>query len=86
MSATNHATDAETRLKSALQCAYTDGQGYRIAECFVQDVDALLASLRRDEHRARRGRLKIFFGMCPGVGKTYAMLAAAQAALREALR
>jgi two-component system sensor histidine kinase KdpD len=25
-----------------------------------------------------RGRLKIFFGMCPGVGKTYAMLAAAQ--------
>ncbi|MFA6046410.1 MAG: hypothetical protein WC718_15605, partial [Phycisphaerales bacterium] len=25
-----------------------------------------------------RGRLKIFFGMAPGVGKTYAMLAAAQ--------
>ncbi len=25
-----------------------------------------------------RGRLKIFFGMSPGVGKTYAMLAAAQ--------
>ena len=24
------------------------------------------------------GHLKIFFGMCPGVGKTYAMLAAAQ--------
>lgn len=26
----------------------------------------------------RRGKLKIFFGMCPGVGKTYAMLEAAQ--------
>jgi len=42
------------------------------------DPDALLASLQRDEARARRGRLKVFFGMCPGVGKTYAMLRAAQ--------
>ena len=46
------------------------------------DPDALLASLHRDEVRARRGRLKIFFGMCPGVGKTYAMLRAAQQELR----
>jgi two-component system sensor histidine kinase KdpD len=42
------------------------------------DPDALLASLHRDEARAARGRLKIFFGMCPGVGKTYAMLEAAR--------
>ncbi|HRG56799.1 MAG TPA: histidine kinase, partial [Lacunisphaera sp.] len=42
------------------------------------DPDALLAALRADEARARRGRLKIFLGMCPGVGKTYAMLRAAQ--------
>jgi two-component system sensor histidine kinase KdpD len=42
------------------------------------DPDALLASLKRAETRARRGHLKIFFGMCPGVGKTYAMLRAAQ--------
>lgn len=42
------------------------------------DPDALLASLQREETRARRGRLKIFFGMCPGVGKTYSMLRAAQ--------
>ena len=28
--------------------------------------------------RARRGRLRVFFGMAPGVGKTYAMLEAAQ--------
>lgn len=40
--------------------------------------DALLASLQASEARARRGHLKIFLGMCPGVGKTYAMLRAAQ--------
>ncbi len=43
------------------------------------DPDALLAAVRREEGRAVRGRLKVFFGMCPGVGKTYAMLRAAQA-------
>lgn len=32
---------------------------------------------------ARRGRLKIFFGACAGVGKTYAMLGAAQVAAGE---
>ncbi|MEO6740231.1 MAG: sensor histidine kinase KdpD, partial [Chthoniobacteraceae bacterium] len=36
--------------------------------------DDLLASVQRTEAKARRGRLKIFFGMCPGVGKTFAML------------
>src|SRR5581483_8063739 len=47
------------------------------------DPDALLASLQREEKRAQRGRLKVFFGMCPGVGKTFAMLRAAQSAARE---
>jgi len=42
------------------------------------DPDALLAALHADEARARRAHLKIFLGMCPGVGKTYAMLRAAQ--------
>ncbi len=42
------------------------------------DPDALLASLQREERRAARGRLKVFFGMSPGVGKTFAMLRAAQ--------
>src|SRR5262245_36565047 len=42
------------------------------------DPDALLASLTREAARAGRGRMKVFFGMCPGVGKTYAMLRAAQ--------
>ncbi len=40
--------------------------------------DALLAALQRDEARQRRGRLKVFLGMCAGVGKTYAMLEAAR--------
>jgi two-component system sensor histidine kinase KdpD len=42
------------------------------------DPDKLLASIQRAEAKQRRGRLKIFFGMSPGVGKTYAMLENAQ--------
>ncbi|HZT82861.1 MAG TPA: sensor histidine kinase KdpD [Gemmataceae bacterium] len=40
--------------------------------------DELLARVQADEARARRGRLKIFFGYAAGVGKTYAMLEAAR--------
>ncbi len=40
--------------------------------------DELLARVQTDEARARRGRLKIFFGYAAGVGKTYAMLNAAR--------
>src|SRR5262249_12264837 len=40
--------------------------------------DALLAQLKRAEAKSTRGKLKIFFGMSPGVGKTYAMLLAAR--------
>jgi two-component system, OmpR family, sensor histidine kinase KdpD len=43
--------------------------------------DALLAEVGRDH----RGRLKIFLGAAPGVGKTYAMLEAAQDRRREGL-
>ena len=42
------------------------------------DPDALLASLKQAEAKQARGRLKMFFGMAPGVGKTYAMLQAAR--------
>jgi len=42
------------------------------------DPDALLAAVRRAEDAEKQGRLKIFLGMCPGVGKTYAMLLDAQ--------
>jgi two-component system sensor histidine kinase KdpD len=42
------------------------------------DPDQLLARVTADEARARRGRLRIFFGSSAGVGKTYAMLEAAR--------
>src|SRR5277367_405466 len=41
--------------------------------------DALL----KEAEKSQRGRLKIFLGAAPGVGKTYEMLSAAQARLRE---
>ena len=47
------------------------------------DPEALLARVREEERQAGRGRLKIFFGAAPGVGKTYAMLEAARARARE---
>src|ERR1700689_5314362 len=47
------------------------------------DPDALLSSLNREAQLALRGKLKVFFGMCPGVGKTYAMLRAAQQEMKE---
>src|SRR4051812_34831947 len=42
------------------------------------DPDALIARLRSDEARAQRGVLRIYFGASAGVGKTWAMLSAAQ--------
>ncbi|PLK47478.1 sensor histidine kinase KdpD [Uliginosibacterium sp. TH139] len=47
------------------------------------DPDRLLAALERESEQAARGRLKIFFGACAGVGKTYAMLNAARQKLAE---
>ena len=44
------------------------------------DPDQLLAHVQAEEARARRGRLRIFFGATAGVGKTYAMLEAARGA------
>jgi two-component system sensor histidine kinase KdpD len=42
------------------------------------DPDALIAQLRAEEERTRRGKLRIYFGASAGVGKTWAMLSAAQ--------
>ncbi len=42
------------------------------------DPDALLAALRKEEAQRKRGKLRVFLGMAAGVGKTYAMLKAAQ--------
>ncbi len=42
------------------------------------DPDALLARVQEEERQKVRGKLKIFLGYAAGVGKTYAMLEAAQ--------
>jgi two-component system, OmpR family, sensor histidine kinase KdpD len=47
------------------------------------DPDLLIGRMLRDTDRKREGQLKIFFGAAPGVGKTYAMLQAAQQKLAE---
>src|SRR3984957_8060599 len=42
------------------------------------DPDELLARVREEEQLSARGKLTIFFGFAPGVGKTYTMLEAAR--------
>ena len=41
------------------------------------DPDALLSDLKKEDEKSRKAKLKIFFGMCAGAGKTYDMLKAA---------
>ncbi|MBL4818521.1 MAG: sensor histidine kinase KdpD [Deltaproteobacteria bacterium] len=45
------------------------------------DADAMLAAINTQRKRKRGGKLHLYLGMAPGVGKTYAMLMAAQEAL-----
>src|SRR6185369_8653611 len=52
------------------------------SEMVRPNPDALLEAIKAEASRKERGELKVFLGMCPGVGKTYAMLEAAQAELR----
>ncbi len=40
--------------------------------------DELLAQVQTEQQKAVRGRLKVFFGACAGVGKTFTMLEAAR--------
>ncbi len=54
-----------------------------MSEDIRPDPDALLAAIHREETAQTRGKLKVFLGMSAGVGKTYAMLEAAQKAKRE---
>jgi two-component system sensor histidine kinase KdpD len=52
---------------------------------FRPDPDALLAQLREEDLDVQRGKLRIYFGSSAGVGKTFAMLSAAQRAKRAGL-
>ena len=47
------------------------------------DPDALLARVQAEEAKKARGKLKIFFGAAPGVGKTYTMLEAGRKLAKE---
>lgn len=47
------------------------------------DPDSLLAIVKEQEERRRRGKLTVFLGYSAGVGKTYAMLEAARAQLAK---
>ncbi len=47
--------------------------------------DLLLEKIRKEEIELPKGKLKIFFGMCAGVGKTYSMLQAAQKARADGI-
>ncbi len=52
------------------------------------DPDELLSRINAEENeqaqaKSNRGKLKIFFGACAGVGKTYAMLSAGKSALAD---
>lgn len=49
------------------------------------DPDQLLERLNAEEAKARRGKLKIFFGASAGVGKTYSMLDDARQQLLQAV-
>ena len=49
------------------------------------DPDKLLELVTEEERRQARGKLRVFLGACPGVGKTYAMLDAARLKRSEGL-
>src|SRR5450756_2907383 len=59
------------------------GRGLMASEVRRPDPDELLAQVRSDEQRQRRGHLKLFLGYAAGIGKTYAMLEAAHQRLAE---
>lgn len=56
-----------------------------MSEAERPNPDEILAKLKREETESTRGKLKIFFGMSPGVGKTSAMLQAAQQKLQQGI-
>ncbi|RJP63992.1 MAG: sensor histidine kinase KdpD [Ignavibacteriales bacterium] len=49
------------------------------------DPDRLLEIIKKEEEKGKRGKLKIFFGMCAGVGKTYSLLESAHKAKRNGI-
>jgi two-component system sensor histidine kinase KdpD len=55
----------------------------QVAPAERPDPDELLARIKEAESASEHPRLKIFLGMCAGVGKTWAMLQEARSAIAE---
>lgn len=49
------------------------------------DPDVLLSAITKKQSKKKGGKLSLFIGMAPGVGKTYSMLLAAQEAKKNGL-
>lgn len=49
------------------------------------DPELILSDIKKEEKRSKGGKLKIFFGMSAGVGKTYAMLQEAHRLQKEGI-
>ncbi len=52
-------------------------------EDYRPNPDELLKKIQAESQSKAKGKLKIFFGMCAGVGKTYSMLQAAHIAKKQ---
>jgi two-component system, OmpR family, sensor histidine kinase KdpD len=50
---------------------------------FRPDPDEILANIKKEEAKKKLGKLKMYFGMSAGVGKTFAMLQDAQKEYKE---
>ena len=73
-------TSGDQRTVSRFMPTSNASAGYETESMADQrpDPDQLLNRVNAEEAKAKRGKLKIFFGASAGVGKTYAMLGAAR--------
>ncbi|MCS6807466.1 MAG: DUF4118 domain-containing protein [Bacteroidota bacterium] len=71
-------TELGTPSQNDLSRRILSGEADIIEEHLRTAPEYVLHELQREEEHERRGKLKIFLGMCDGVGKTYAMLHEAQ--------
>lgn len=54
-----------------------------MSDDYRPNPDRILEGIKKEEEKKDRGHFRVFFGMCPGVGKTYAMLKAAVEQVRQ---
>lgn len=76
-------TSTDTSSDNPLPSLSDDDLREPLQNGFTTSPAEVLEQMHKDEEEQRRGKLKIFFGMCDGVGKTYAMLHEAHERKRE---